>query len=272
MDTSHQRHLTIGEYAAATQLTAKALRLYEEHGLITPSSVDRTTGYRYYQLEQVATGRLVRALREMNLSLAQIGQVLGASHGLQPALLRDFLRDAEQRLARERAAYQSALLMLRSKVAGTSAPVEEYEALQERVALFTLVTKRTSFIEHASQMLSTQVSVLRSHRTRTQSDCAFSLLEPLSDDEARIELAVPIDSDSNLSNVTTRLVSARRYASVAASPSALVDGFTSCIDALFDWFDRKGVEAVGFPEVVLRTGTDDLGVAVRWAFKADENP
>lgn len=271
MDSSHQRRLTIGEYAAATQLTAKALRLYEEHGLIRPSTVDPATGYRYYQLDQVATGRLVRTLREMNLSLAQIGQVLSTSRGLQPALLRDFLQEAEQRLARERAAYQSALLMLRSKVAGTPEPVTEQETSPVLVALFTFITNRASFVEHALQMLSTHTSELRRYRARTQSDCAFVLLEPLTDEDARVELSIPIEAGADLSNLTTRFVSARRYASVAASPAALADGFTSCIDALFDWFDRKGIEAVGHPEVVLRTDNDDLEATVRWSFKATDH-
>ncbi len=271
MDVSHQRRLTIGEYAAATQLTAKALRLYEEQGLIKPSAVDPTTGYRYYQPEQVATGRLIRTLREMNLSLAQIGQVLATSGGLQPALLRDFLQEAEHRLARERSAYQSALLMLRPKVAGTVEPVEEHEASQKLVALFSLMTNRTSFVEHALQALTIHESALRPYRVDRQADCAFALLEPLTDDDARIELAIPIDADANLSDLTTRRVSARRYASVVASPSTPADGFTSCIDALFDWFDRKGIEAVGYPEVVFRTDSDDLGATVRWAFNADNN-
>jgi DNA-binding transcriptional MerR regulator len=271
MDSSHQRRLTIGEYAAATQLTAKALRLYEEHGLLTPSSVDPATGYRYYQFEQVATGRLVRTLREMNLSLAQIGQVLGASRGLQPTLLREFLREAEQRLAHERTAYQSALLMLRSHAPSTSTTVEERETSRELVALFTFTTNRTSFVEHALQMLSTHSSQLRAYRTKTQTECAFALLEPLTDEDARVELAIPIDVDATLNNVTTRLVSARRYATVVAPPAALVEGFTSCVDALFDWFDRKGIEAVGNPEVVFCTDGDELGTLVRWAFKADDN-
>lgn len=271
MGSNHQRRLTIGEYAAATQLTAKALRLYEEHGLIKPSTVDPASGYRYYQLDQVATGRLVRTLREMNLSLAQIGQVLATSRGLQPALLRDYLHEAEQRLARERTAYQSALLMLRSKVAGISAPVEAYEAAQVRVALFDLTTNRTSFVEHALQALSIHEPALRPHSAHQQADCAFALLEPLTDEDTRVELSIPIDADAISSNLTTRLVSARRYAFVAASPAARVDGFASCIDALFDWFDRKGIETVGHPEVVLRTDSDELGAIVRWAFDANDN-
>src|SRR5262245_63472020 len=105
------RRLTIGEFGAATQLTAKALRLYDEQGLLRPDRTDPATGYRYYGAEQVPVGRLIRVLRDMNLSLSQVQQVLGAVPGLRQLLLRDFLQEAEQRLARERGAYQAALLM-----------------------------------------------------------------------------------------------------------------------------------------------------------------
>ncbi len=40
--------MTIGEFAREAGLTAKALRLYDEMGLIEPAEVDPATGYRYY--------------------------------------------------------------------------------------------------------------------------------------------------------------------------------------------------------------------------------
>ena len=38
--------MTIGEFATAAGLTPKALRLYDELGLLRPAQVDPTTGYR----------------------------------------------------------------------------------------------------------------------------------------------------------------------------------------------------------------------------------
>ena len=45
--------LTIGEFAEATRLSPKALRLYAEHGLLSPTRVDNDSGYRYYRTEQL---------------------------------------------------------------------------------------------------------------------------------------------------------------------------------------------------------------------------
>ncbi|GGZ95537.1 hypothetical protein GCM10010344_74530 [Streptomyces bluensis] len=48
MDTENL--LTIGAFAARTRLSAKALRLYDRLGLLTPAYVDDVSGYRYRTL------------------------------------------------------------------------------------------------------------------------------------------------------------------------------------------------------------------------------
>jgi DNA-binding transcriptional MerR regulator len=69
--------LTIGEFARLTRLTAKALRLYDESGLLRPHEVDRSSGYRLYRAEQAHTARLIGLLRATNLGLAEIALLLG---------------------------------------------------------------------------------------------------------------------------------------------------------------------------------------------------
>ncbi|MEU7029244.1 MerR family transcriptional regulator [Streptomyces sp. NPDC046275] len=67
--------LTIGDFARATGLTPKALRRYDELGLLRPARVDPFSGYRYYAGEQVERARLVRWLRRIGMPLAEIGRV-----------------------------------------------------------------------------------------------------------------------------------------------------------------------------------------------------
>lgn len=40
--------LTIGEFSRATRLSVKALRFYDEKGVLRPVWVDEATGYRHY--------------------------------------------------------------------------------------------------------------------------------------------------------------------------------------------------------------------------------
>ncbi|MEG0504947.1 MAG: MerR family transcriptional regulator, partial [Raoultibacter sp.] len=46
---------SIGRMAALNCVSEKALRLYQQKGLLTPVRVDETTGYRYYSYEQCST-------------------------------------------------------------------------------------------------------------------------------------------------------------------------------------------------------------------------
>jgi DNA-binding transcriptional MerR regulator len=70
------KFLTTGEFARQTRLTAKALRLYNEIGLLGPADQDAASGHRRYGVDQVRTGRLIGMLRGADVSLAEIGLLL----------------------------------------------------------------------------------------------------------------------------------------------------------------------------------------------------
>ena len=74
--------------AAAAQrlgVSAKALRLYEQRGLITPRRT--AAGWRAYGPDEIARAADVIALRALGFSIAQIARVLGDDpRGLEPAL------------------------------------------------------------------------------------------------------------------------------------------------------------------------------------------
>ncbi|MFI2303080.1 MerR family transcriptional regulator [Actinacidiphila glaucinigra] len=67
--------LTIGAFAKASRLSPKALRLYDELGLLTPARVDPLTGYRHYAPAQLERARLVAWLRRLGMPLARIREV-----------------------------------------------------------------------------------------------------------------------------------------------------------------------------------------------------
>jgi serine/threonine protein phosphatase PrpC len=67
--------LTIGTFARATRLSPKALRLYDELGLLRPATVDASSGYRYYAPAQVEQARLIAWLRRLGMPLVRIQRV-----------------------------------------------------------------------------------------------------------------------------------------------------------------------------------------------------
>ena len=66
------RLLSIGAFAQATRLSPKALRLYDELGLLPPAFVDPDSGYRFYDPAQLERARLVAWLRRLGMPLARI--------------------------------------------------------------------------------------------------------------------------------------------------------------------------------------------------------
>ncbi len=69
--------MSIGEFARLSRLSPKALRLYDELGLLPPAQVDPGSGYRWYGAGQLDSARLVASLRQIGVPLAQIQLILG---------------------------------------------------------------------------------------------------------------------------------------------------------------------------------------------------
>src|SRR5215510_4368186 len=93
--------LSIGAFASMTRLSIKALRLYDQLGLLQPQHVDSQNGYRYYGVDQLSSARMIRNMREMDMPLATIRQVLAALTSLPAqaeALLRDYAEMRERQV------------------------------------------------------------------------------------------------------------------------------------------------------------------------------
>ena len=85
MSSSPAQFLNPSEAAKRLGVSAKALRLYEQRGLITP--IRTAAGWRAYGPEQMARATEIAALRTLGLSLGQVARVLGGdAQGLEPAL------------------------------------------------------------------------------------------------------------------------------------------------------------------------------------------
>jgi DNA-binding transcriptional MerR regulator len=77
--------LNPSEAARRLGVSAKALRLYEQRGLVDP--VRTAAGWRVYGPNELAQAAEIAALRALGLSLAQVAQVLGGdAKSLEPAL------------------------------------------------------------------------------------------------------------------------------------------------------------------------------------------
>ncbi|NNN37423.1 MerR family transcriptional regulator [Streptomyces sp. S3(2020)] len=128
--------LTIGAFAARARLSAKALRLYDRLGLLAPAHVDEASGYRYYRAGQVERARLVALLRQLDMPLARIAEVVEAGGAEGADRLAAYWADVEARVAGQRTLAE----YLRGRLSGRSSEmygkfVVETVELPERVVI-----------------------------------------------------------------------------------------------------------------------------------------
>lgn len=100
MNRECERWLGPGEAAARLGVTAKALRVYERAGLVRP---DRTAGqWRAYGPAHIARLHMILVMRELGMSLKDIGQALDGKGVSLPALLaaqQDALEQKRRKIA-----------------------------------------------------------------------------------------------------------------------------------------------------------------------------
>ena len=66
----------ISQFSKISGLTVKALRYYDEQGMLKPSYRDKNTLYRYYNENDLKKAQLIRLLRSLEFSILEIKEVL----------------------------------------------------------------------------------------------------------------------------------------------------------------------------------------------------
>jgi effector-binding domain-containing protein len=97
----------IGDFSRLTHITVKALRYYDEIGLLKPVKVDQFTGYRYYSAEQLPRLNYILALKDLGLSLEDIALLV--QNSLSANQMRDIFILKKGELARRVADEQKQL-------------------------------------------------------------------------------------------------------------------------------------------------------------------
>lgn len=73
--------LKIGDFSKLARISIRMLRHYDSMGLLTPESIDRFTGYRYYSEAQLPLACRINALRDMGFGLSDMQEILREGDG-----------------------------------------------------------------------------------------------------------------------------------------------------------------------------------------------
>lgn len=127
-------HLTIGQFSKMTWLSIKALRLYDELGLLPAAFVAPDTGYRFYEPAQAGNARAIALLRSLDMPLVDIKELLSADDPDKlRALLRSHYDKLEDRLERDRKMLERVELLIQ-KGAIVTYEIEVKDILSATVA------------------------------------------------------------------------------------------------------------------------------------------
>lgn len=113
----------IGDFARMTHLSIKALRHYHDVGVLIPAAVDPSSGYRFYDTDQVPIAQVVRRFRDLGMPLEDIKEILRAT---DPAVRTEVLAAHLARMQSHLSQVQGTVASLRALLEGppSPAPVE----------------------------------------------------------------------------------------------------------------------------------------------------
>lgn len=134
--------LPIGRFAVACRLSIKALRHYDELGLLTPARVD-ASGYRYYARAQARTAIAISLLRSLDVPLPVIKAVLSSTN---PADLASRLATERTRIERELARSKQALFCV-ERIIQDGALMPYQVTVREEPAFVALAVEATTVPE-----------------------------------------------------------------------------------------------------------------------------
>lgn len=240
----------IGDFSRLTQVTVKALRHYDQLGLLEPAHIDPFTGYRYYSSAQLPRLNRILALKDLGLSLEQIGQFLDSD--LSPTQLRAMLlvKQEETRHALEQEEARLARIEARLRQMEDDI-LPSYDVVVRRIEAQKVASIRRTLPERAALGdLFRQLQVYRQQHQLTAKSMMviwhdLDYRESNVDAEAVFITTDPLPPD--------KLVQARELPAVETMACVVHRGATDTIGqacmSLLVWVETNGYEVAG-PERV----------------------
>ena len=222
-----------GEFLRRTRLSAKALRLYAEQGLLPPDVVDPSSGHRGYAAGQVERARLIAALRRAGMPLARVRDVVDL--------------DPPQR---------------RAAVARWWAGVED-DVRRRRVLVDALTAERRLTVDELDGFITAASGEIAASLARSGAAPAGPLRVVYhgmvtEDGDGPVEVVQPFTGRVEpAGDLRIRLQQAGREAVTCLSRGqAEFPGILGAYDAVGAWVDARGLERAGSPAEVYLSDRD----------------
>lgn len=184
----------IGRFSRMTRLSIKALRLYNELGLLVPSWIDPSSGYRYYRAAQANRAEAIRILRGVDMPLDEIAEVLAED---DPEMISKRLAMHRERLE-ERLADQERMLRFLERLIEREEGIMPYDVTiktvdAQPVASFVVHTDLTKIADDIAGGFATLMGAIGAASTQVVG-APFIVYHDVIDEQTHgnIELCAPV--------------------------------------------------------------------------------
>jgi DNA-binding transcriptional MerR regulator len=240
--------MSIKEFGRRSGLSHKALRLYDLSGLLSPAQV-AATGYRYYHPDQLERARRISLLRQLDMPLATVAEVLTGTD--EEAAQRLELWWAGQEAAQQ--ARQRVYAYLRTRLvhaerAEAGYPVTLRTVPAVKVATITHVVDQAALVE---MMIASEQKIRRylaeSGAVTTVDHWAIFHGYVTPDSEAPVEICVPFTGTLDpYDDITIRLEPAQTQAyCTVARDDCYFPQIMAAYESVYAWVLDHGRRSAG---------------------------
>lgn len=243
--------IPISRFSIITRITPKALRYYDQKGLLVPEAKDPITGYRYYTADQLERGVRIKTLCNLGFSLEEIESFLEAEASgdcqAVEALLRDQLSKTQSEIARLQRI--EALLRQRDNEMMKMALIEP---VIKEVPALRVISKRDkgSYGETVGRLIGDLCGILflpenQRNMVKMAGPCmAIYYDQEYKEKDADIEVAIPITGRIEVdSSAEVKSLPASRV--LAVIHKGIYDTLHMTYKEIFDYIMKGGLEFAG---------------------------
>lgn len=267
--------LSIGTFANMTRLSIKALRLYDQLGLLHPHHVDPQSGYRFYEQSQLARARMIRMLRDMDMPLATIRQslaVLASSPATAESLVREYLAMRERQMEQIKQQVSHFIHLIQQEKNHMSLEVNVKKIATQQVLSMTCHIKVNQLDETIRQSVSTMMDMLKEQNLEG-TDAPFGIFHGAINEEEDGPIEICLPANGNLKGSDS--VEVKQLQGGDAACVMMVGAETDfpailgAYDAAADWINKNGYATAEPPrEIWHSVPGDDPKMEIVWLFKS----
>jgi effector-binding domain-containing protein len=240
--------LKIGDFSKFSMVSVKALRYYDEIGLLKPILVDELTGYRYYSVEQLPRLNKILGLKDLGLSLDEINILLTDNLSAEKVLqiLQAKQKETQKRLREEEVRLKKVDEWL--KKIEKEGIMPDYDVVIKKVEAQTVISLRDVIPTYGDigKLFGELCSYVGKKRIKSSGPpMALYYDHEFREKDVDVEAAVPITGNA----ATTQKIKINQLPEVEQMACIIHKGayenFNQAYKALMTWIETNGYQIIG---------------------------